>query len=206
MFDQQNVNNSLENLTPSNFNSYFNQRNPLEDFSYNFDRSSESIDNPPVYVTLSPTTIEPNNNFAIAKKYPPTKTIDLDESWSFQINDYAIEHQGNAVIDINVSYDYIDGIGVPDPLQYPDFVPIEKYIKNFLVNYPNETDFWEVLNKNLVTSLLTEPIPTPYGIDYKLANVLDSLTIKIDVEAGSSNINIPRSSIVTGKPQAISYQ
>lgn len=153
-------------------------------------------------------TIDPKNSFVIATikdaeivTSPAPKTIDLDESWSFKIDDYAIEHQGKAVIDIDVSYNYIDGIGVPDPLQYPDFVPIYKYIDNFLVNYPNETDFWEVLNKNLVKSLLTEPIPTPYGIDYKLADVVDSLTVKIDVESGSSNINIPRYSTVTGRPQ-----
>jgi hypothetical protein len=150
-------------------------------------------------------TINSKNSFAIAtikdaeiSTSPTPKTINFDESWSFQINDYAIEHQGNAIIDIDVSYDYIDGIGVPDPLQYPDFVPIYKFIDNFLVNYPNETDFWEILNKNLVQSLLTEPVPTPYGIEYKLADVLDSLTIKIDIEPGSSGINIPRSSIVTG--------
>lgn len=153
-------------------------------------------------------TIDPKNSFVIATikdaeivTSPAPKTIDFDESWSFKIDNYAIEHQGKAVIDIDVSYNYIDGIGVPDPLQYPDFVPIYKYIDNFLVNYPNETDFWEILNKNLVKSLLTEPIPTPYGIDYKLADVVDSLTVKIDVESGSSNINIPRSSTVTGRPQ-----
>jgi hypothetical protein len=153
-------------------------------------------------------TIDRNNSFVIATikdaeilTSPAPITIDLDESWSFKIDDYAIEHQGKAVIDIDVSYDYIDGIGVPDPFQYPDFVPVQKYIENFLVNYPNETDFWEILNKNLVKSLLTEPIPTPFGIEYKLADVVDSLTVKIDVEPGSSNINIPRSSTVTGKPQ-----
>ncbi|BAZ10869.1 hypothetical protein NIES4071_26930 [Calothrix sp. NIES-4071] len=153
-------------------------------------------------------TIDPKNSFVIATikdaeivTSPAPKTVDFDESWFFKINDYAIEHQGKAVIDIEVSYDYIDGIGVPDPLQYPDFVPIQKYIDNYLVNYPNETDFWEILNKNLVKSLLTEPIPTPYGVEYKLADVVNSLTVKIDVEPGSSNINIPRSSTVTGRPQ-----
>lgn len=129
------------------------------------------------------------------------KAIAIDEIWSFKIHDYVIEHQGKAVIDIEVIYDYIDEIGVLDPSQYPDFVPIEKYINNFLVNYPNNTDFWEVLNKNLVKSLLTESIPTPHGIDYKLADIVDSLTVKIDVKSGSSDFNIPRSSTVTGKPQ-----
>ncbi|RUS93298.1 hypothetical protein DSM106972_096540 [Dulcicalothrix desertica PCC 7102] len=153
-------------------------------------------------------TIDRKNSFVIATikdaeivTSPAPITIDFDESWSFKIDDYAIEHQGKAVVDIEVSYDYIDGIGVPDPFQYPDFLPIEKYIENFLVKYPNETDFWEILNKNLVKSLLTELIPTPYGIDYKLADVLDSLTVKIDVESGSSGISTLRSSTVTGKPQ-----
>ncbi|KAM3096787.1 hypothetical protein ACKFKG_09895 [Phormidesmis sp. 146-35] len=131
--------------------------------------------------------------------------IDLQEGWSFKIDDYAIEHQGNAVIDIEVSYDYVNGIGVPDPLEYPDFVPINNFIQNFLVNYPNETDFWEILNKNLVTSLLTQPIPTPYGVEYKLNELVDSLTVRIDVESGSAGINIPRSSIVTGSPKTEVY-
>ena len=58
------------------------------------------------------------------------------------------------------------------------------------MTYPNETDYWEVLNKKLIESLLTKPITTPYGINYKLADLLDSLTIKIDVKAASSDINI----------------
>jgi hypothetical protein len=33
---------------------------------------------------------------------------------------------------------------------YPDFVPIrkDKDIDQFFVNYPNEGDLWEILNKN----------------------------------------------------------
>jgi hypothetical protein len=104
------------------------------------------------------------------------------------------------VLDLEVSYRYKNGIGKSKLMNYPDFVPIYKFIDNFFVNYPNETDYWEILNKRLVESLLTKPIPTPYGIQYKLADILDSLTIEIDVKAASSDINIPRSSIVTGRP------
>jgi hypothetical protein len=131
----------------------------------------------------------------------PETSIELQEGWSFTIEDYAIEHQGQAIIDVEVSYDYVNGIGVPDPLEYPDFVPINNFIEQFFVNYPNETDFWEILNKNLVTTLLTQPIPTPYGVEYKLDELLDSLTVKIDVESGAAGVNIPRSSIVTGSPK-----
>ncbi|MEM8810398.1 MAG: hypothetical protein AAGF01_30665 [Cyanobacteria bacterium P01_G01_bin.38] len=130
----------------------------------------------------------------------PGTEVDLDESWSFAFEDYAIEHQGQSEIDLTVSYDYVDGIGEDDPFEYPEFLQIFNYVDDFLTDYPNETDFWEILNKNLVTELLSEPIPTVFGFDYELAEVLDELTINIDVQPGSSNIDVPRSSTVTGTP------
>ncbi|MEB3279620.1 MAG: hypothetical protein VKK42_11970, partial [Lyngbya sp.] len=96
------------------------------------------------------------------------------------------------------SYDYVEGIGKDNPFEYPDFTQISNYVEAFLANYPNETDFWEILNKNLVTELLTQPIPTVFGFDYQLAEVLDSLTVGIGIQPGSSNVFIPRSSNVTG--------
>ena len=138
-----------------------------------------------------------------AKTFTRSSPIVMDysyEGWSFKFDNYAVKHQGKAVLDLEISYRYKNGIGKSKLINYPDFVPTYKFIDNFFVNYPNETDYWEILNKKLIESLLTKPIPTPYGINYKLADLLDSLTIKIDVKAASSDINIPRSSIVTGKP------
>ena len=126
--------------------------------------------------------------------------IDLDEGWSFTFEDYAIEHQGQSLLDITVSYDYVDGIGINDPFEYPEFLQIYNYIDNFLVSYPNEDDFWEILNKNLVTDLLSNPIPTVFGFDYQLSDVVDSLTVDIAVAPGSSDIFVPRTSTVTGIP------
>ena len=125
----------------------------------------------------------------------------LEENFSFQLLDYEIEHQGEAVIDLSVEWDLIEGIGEDNPFEYPDFIPIRDYVTNFLVNYPNETDFWEILNKNLVTSLLSEPIPTPFGIKYNLDEIVDSLTVDIDIQSGSSDIDTPRGSTVIGIPQ-----
>ena len=116
-----------------------------------------------------------------------------EENLSFQIEDYAIEHQGQAVIDLSVDLDYKEGIN-----EYPDFIPIQESVLNFLVEYPNETDFWEILNKNLVTELLTEPIPTDDGIEYNLDEILDSLTVDIDIQPGSADIPNSRSSMVVG--------
>ena len=126
----------------------------------------------------------------------------FNESWSFSIEDYAIEHQGNAVIDITVSYNYVDGVGQNDPLEYPEFTQIYNFINSYLINYSNETGFWEILNKNLVDTLLNKPIPTEFGVEYNLNEVVESLTVVIDVEPGSSEIEISRSSTVTGIPQS----
>ena len=97
--------------------------------------------------------------------------------------------------------DYKEGLGQENPFEYPDFIPIAEFINNFLVNYPNETDFWEILNKNLIRTLLTQPIPTPYGVEYNLDEVLDSLTVDIQVQSGSSDFSIPRASKVVGTPE-----
>ncbi len=101
--------------------------------------------------------------------------IDFDEGWSFSFEDYEIEHQGNSVIDLTVSYDYVEGIGATDPFEYPEFTQVYNFIDDYLVNYPNETDYWEIVNKNLVDTLLIEAIPTAFGLEYNLNEVVESL-------------------------------
>lgn len=126
--------------------------------------------------------------------------IDFDQSFSFAIPDYGLDHQNGAIVDIMVDLDFKENIALNDPFEYPEFVSIVNFIKNYLVNYPNEGDFWEILNKNLVTALLTETIPTTFGVEYHLEEVVDALTVDIQVEQGSSLVNYPRSSKVTGSP------
>lgn len=125
----------------------------------------------------------------------------LNKSWSFSFRDYPSQHQSNSILEsLKVSYKYKDDIDKTNPLAYLDFKQIYNYIDKYFINYPNETDFWEILNKNLVIDLLTNPIPTTVGFNYKLADVVENLTVKINVKSGSEGINIPRSSIVTGTP------
>jgi hypothetical protein len=123
---------------------------------------------------------------------PQSNVVDLDEGWKFKFDDYAIEHQGNTTLDLCISYNYIDSIGIEDPSEYPEFTQIYNYIDKYLKTYHNETDSWETLNKNLVSALLTEPIPTTFGFDYQLADVVDSLTVELDVLQRSSNISRSR--------------
>jgi sugar lactone lactonase YvrE len=93
----------------------------------------------------------------------------LQEAWNFSLQNYAIEHQGLNKLNLDVNYQYKPGITREE---YPDFVPIFQRIDNFLTNYPNETDFWEVVNRNLTKTLLDEnPALGAINIDF---NVLPS--------------------------------
>ena len=70
------------------------------------------------------------------------------EIFAFQVPNYAIQHQGGAILNLKVAYRVTpEAIAQND---YPDFIPIRKDIDNFLVNYPNEKDYWEIVNKKLV--------------------------------------------------------
>ncbi|MEG3975109.1 hypothetical protein QT970_10865 [Microcoleus sp. herbarium8] len=75
------------------------------------------------------------------------------EKWTFNFKDYTINHQGLNTLNIKVNYDLKPGI---TQNEYPDFVPIYQTIDNFLINYPNETDAWENINKDLSQKVLDQ--------------------------------------------------
>lgn len=82
----------------------------------------------------------------------PLKCEQQEEIFTFQMPIYAIQHQGGAILNIKLAYRLTpEAIAQRD---YPDIMPIRKDIDNFFVNYPNETDFWEILNRNLAQLLL----------------------------------------------------
>ena len=63
-----------------------------------------------------------------------------------------MNHQSQANnLNIKVRYRYENGILES---KYPDFRAILKDIEDFLNNYPNKTDYWEILNKNLTQMVL----------------------------------------------------
>ena len=111
-----------------------------------------------------------------------TSLGDFHEAWSFAFEDYYTEIQGGNVLDINVSYDYVSEIGKNEELAYPEFTQVYDFIDNFLKEYPNKKEYWEVVTKNLTETLLTQAIPTEFGFDYDLAKVVDSLTVEIYIE------------------------
>jgi hypothetical protein len=106
----------------------------------------------------------------------------LIEQFSFVIKDFKMSHQSqDNNLNISVHYRYAAGILNAD---YPDFRWLEKDIETMLNNYPNETDCWELVNKQMTSMLL------------KKYRSLASVTIEIEVTP-SSVVPFLRSSKVT---------
>ena len=100
----------------------------------------------------------------------------IQESFGFSISDYYIEHQKDAIIDIQVDCTHKANTE-DDPDGYYEFQQIINHIDNYLKAYPNETDAWEVLNKNLTANLLTKKIQTQWKTNYKLSKHTKSMPL-----------------------------
>jgi hypothetical protein len=119
---------------------------------------------------------------ASQKQRPQPQDSQLVEQFSFFINDFTMEHQSQTnTLNTSVRYRYAANIS---NAEYPDFRGIAKDIETSLNNYPNETDYWEILNKQL-TSMVMKKYP-----------VMTQLTIEIAVSP-SSVVPFLRSSTVT---------
>ena len=127
--------------------------------------------------------ILPTNRLPYDRSSTVTRTQDgkLGEAWDFKFANYSIDHQGLNNLNIDVKYQYKPGITTDE---YPDYVPIYRSIDNFLANYPNETDVWEVVNKKLTKKVLAE---NP---------AFDSLQIALEV-LPTNRLPYERSSIVS---------
>ena len=76
----------------------------------------------------------------------------LKEEFSFLIKNFKVDHQTESNnLNISISYRYVVNISNSD---YPDFRLLAKDVETFLTNYPNEDDYWEIVNKNLTLFLL----------------------------------------------------
>jgi len=106
----------------------------------------------------------------------------LAEEFSFVIKDFRMDHQTQANnLNISISYRYIVNIRKSE---YPDFRWLAKDVETLLNSYPNEDDYWEIVNKQ-ITSLLLKKYPG-----------LTSVTCELKVDP-SSLIPYTRSSRVT---------
>lgn len=85
-----------------------------------------------------------------------TDSAPLIEEFSFLIKDFKLNHQSEINnLNITVRYRYAANIS---NAEYPDFRLIAKAIEELLNNYPNEKDYWEILNKK-ITLMVLEKFP-----------------------------------------------
>ena len=81
----------------------------------------------------------------------------LTEEFLFAIKDFKVEHQGeHNVLSIAVTMRYVLNVKNTD---YPDYRAVARDIETFLTNYPNEKDYWEIVNKALTSMLLKKYPP-----------------------------------------------
>ena len=112
-----------------------------------------SIFSLPMVYSQSP---KPAGHAAMIAQQKQQDAGQLIEEFSFLIKDFKIDHQGETnTLNISISYRYVPGI---TKAEYPDFRLLAKDVENLLNNYPNEDDYWEIVNKN-VTSLLMKKYP-----------------------------------------------
>lgn len=88
----------------------------------------------------------------------------LLEEFSFDIVDLKVDHQGESVLNIQIKFRYKQNMQTAD---YPDFLPMAKEVENFLNNYPNKTDYWEIVNKKL-TRMLMDKYPVLASINSRI--------------------------------------
>jgi hypothetical protein len=90
---------------------------------------------------------------------PSAKTLKssvMVEEFSFLIKDFKAELQGeNQNLNITMQFRY--RVNISDS-EYPDFRSVAKDIELFLTNYPNQKDYWEIINKK-ITLLVLDKYP-----------------------------------------------
>jgi hypothetical protein len=91
----------------------------------------------------------------------------LVEEFSFFLKDFKMVHQGDTNnLNISISYRYNAGIVKAD---YPDFRSLAKDVETLLAHYPNKDDYWEIVNKEITSLLLTKyPAITSVVCDLKV--------------------------------------
>lgn len=95
--------------------------------------------------------------FARPPQVGPSAAADagqMVEEFSFTVKDYRLNHQSEwNILTLVIRYRYVPGI-TDDA--YPDFRLLLKDVEGFLTDYPNEADYWEIVNKKLTFMLLSK--------------------------------------------------
>jgi len=129
---------------------------------------------------LTPMSVESSPQLAGSKQQPHVDNT-LVEEFSFLIKDFKVDHQGENTLNIKVKIRYKKSMLVTD---YPDFRVIAKDIEAFLTSYPNETDYWEIVNKKITLLVLDK------------YSAIESVTSEIEVSPTPA-VPYVRSSVAT---------
>jgi hypothetical protein len=109
----------------------------------------------------------------------------LIEEFSFLIKDFKVDHQSELnTLNISISYRYV--VNIPNS-DYPDFRLLAKDVETFLTNYPNEVDYWEIVNKQLTLFLLKK-----YPAISKLTSEVTADPTRLDPYVRSSRVTRER--------------
>lgn len=128
---------------------------------------------------LSGVAQSPKTRHAVSQSVAQFQT---EEQFSFLLKDFKLDHQGEVQdLNIRVTLRYNKGIRETD---YPDFREVAKTIQDKLKNYPNHTDYWEVVNRRLADLVLGK-YPT-----------LDRIAIAIEVSP-TQTVPFSRSSLIS---------
>ena len=135
-----------------------------------------------VYPQSSKTSASsPRKTTQVSQPRPAKAGVPVEE-FSFLIKDLKTDHQTERHnLNISISYRYVSNIANSE---YPDFRWLAKDVETLLTNYPNENDYWEIVNKR-ITSLLLGKYPS-----------ITSVTCELKVDP-SSLVPYTRSSRVT---------
>jgi len=131
---------------------------------------------------------------AYPQTVPAQRNGSLIEEFSFSLKDFKIDHQGETNnLNIFISYRYAVNI---TKSEYPDFRWLAKDVETLLTNYPNEDDYWEIVNKQ-VTSLLLKKYPALTSVTCELKvdpsrNVPYTRSTRATRERGASRANRKR--------------
>ena len=129
-------------------------------------------------VPNQPSVTKQNQKTGTTKSSPGV----LKEEFTFLIKDFKIDHQGeNSNLNITIRYRYKAHVSNSE---YPDFTLVARNIETLLTDYPNEDDYWEILNKR-ITQMVLEKYPA-----------ITEITSQVQVSPSPKNSYL-RSSIVT---------
>lgn len=119
----------------------------------------------------------------------------IEKHWNFEVKNYVIEHhQGFQPLNVTIDYRSNQGVAAKaDALYVEMYAETYAEMDDFLTRYPNEDDYWEVVNRELAKTLLrTNP---------DLASV--SITLEV---LPTEHIPYDRASIVTQSRSGLNLQ